>query len=336
MIKIGLIGLGNHMLSQMIPNLLKLPVVIMAVCDKEEEKLARVSRYLHLNREKCYLSWEEMLEKETLDGVICVADADLHYRAAAASLRRRIPVFVEKTPCLSAVQAAKLCCLQKEYNCFGMAGFNRRYATSYRMMKKVIGTEAFGNPCLYMAKYNSSPYRDSRYFVLNHVIHHLDLMRYLLGEIDRIDAQRIEIADGKTGYHIRFRSVSGCMGFLQSASLQWESYPMERVEITGNGCCITADNVKSLQYNRPVSAKTERYPILGEEDSLCWNYNQGHSSMYSHYGYERELADFVKAVRDGKQPENTFDDVYGTMLLYERLLENSVDLQMSLTIEQDI
>ena len=66
---------------------------------------------------------------------------------------------------------------------------------------------------LYLAKYNSSAYSDSQYFVFNHVIHHLDLMRYLLGEIDSIDAQRIEKADGMTGYHIRFRSVSGCMGF---------------------------------------------------------------------------------------------------------------------------
>lgn len=154
------------------------------------------------------------------------------------------------------------------------------------------------------------------------LIHHLDLMRYLLGEIDSIDAQRIEKADGMTGYHIRFRSVSGCMGFLQSASLQCEAYPVERVEITGDGCCVTADNVKTLQYNRPVSAKTEKNPLLGEHDSLCWNYNQGHSSMYGHYGYERELADFVEAVQEGSRPENTFDDICGTMLLYERLLEH--------------
>lgn len=322
MVKIGLVGLGKHMLSQMIPNLLRLPVIITAVCDKDGDKLRQIRRILHLDSEKCYLSWEQMLEKEALDGVICVADANLHYMVSKTSLQRGIPVFVEKTPCRSAAQAAELCRLQKEHHCFGMAGFNRRYTTAYRMMKEVTESEAFGRPCLYLAKYNSSAYSDSQYFVFNHVIHHLDLMRYLLGEIDSIDAQRIEKADGMTGYHIRFRSVSGCMGFLQSASLQCEAYPVERVEITGDGCCVTADNVKTLQYNRPVSAKTEKNPLLGEHDSLCWNYNQGHSSMYGHYGYERELADFVEAVQAGGRPENTFDDICGTMLLYERLLEH--------------
>lgn len=323
-VKIGLVGLGNHMISQMIPNLLKLPAAVTAVCDKREDRLERIRCILHLEKEKCFTSWKQMLEQEELDGVICVADAGLHYEVAEASLERRIPVFVEKTPCQSAAQAAELCRLQKKYGCFGMAGFNRRYTTSYRMMRELLNREEFGQPCLYMAKYNSSAYADSRYFVFNHVIHHLDLMRYLLGEINRIDAQKIEIADGKIGYHIRFQTAAGVLGFLQSASLQWESYPMERVEITGNGCCVIADNVKTLQYNRPVSARMEKNPLLGTNDTLCWNYNQGHSSMYSHYGYERELADFVEAVREGKVPENTFDDVYGTMLLYEKLLENTL------------
>lgn len=322
-VRIGLVGLGRHMLSQIIPNLMKLPVVITAVCDREEEKLERLRFCLPVDRASCYTSWEQMLERERLDGVICVADAGLHYEVAAASLRHRIPVFVEKTPCQSAAQAYELCGLQKEYQCFGMAGFNRRYTTSYRMMRKILRSEEFGRPLLYMAKYNSSQYGSSRYFVFNHVIHHLDLMRYLLGEIDTVEAQKTEIADGKIGYHIRFRSASGVMGFLQSASLQCESYPMERVEITGDGRCLIADNVKTLRYNRPVSSKTEMDPTLGADDALCWNYNQGHSSMYSHYGYERELADFVGAVKEGRRPENTFDDVYGTMLLYEKLLENS-------------
>ena len=322
-VRVGLVGLGDHMISQIIPNLLKLPVAIAAVCDREEERLERIRYYLSLDKTRCYIWFGQMLEREDLDGVICVANAGLHYEVAAASLRHRVPVFVEKTPCQSAAQASKLCSLQKEYGCFGMAGFNRRYTTSYRMMKRVLDAGEFGHPYLYMAKYNSSAYGSSRYFVFNHVIHHLDLMRYLLGEIDTIEAEKIEIEDGKSGYHIRFRSVSGVLGFLQSSSLQCESYPMERVEITGEGQCLIADNVKTLQYNRAVSSRTEKNPVLETDDALCWNYNQGHSSMYSHYGYERELADFVEAVKEGRHPENTFDDIYGTMLLYEKLIGNS-------------
>lgn len=56
MVKIGLVGLGKHMLSQMIPNLLRLPVSITAVCDKDGDKLRQIRRILHLDSEKCYLS----------------------------------------------------------------------------------------------------------------------------------------------------------------------------------------------------------------------------------------------------------------------------------------
>lgn len=327
MIRTALIGLGNHMISRIYPTLFRLPVQIAAVCDKDPEKLARFRQFAPIPEEKCYLFFEEMLEKERPDAAVCVGNALLHYQAAAACLSRGIPVFVEKTPCESAAQAGELCRLEAKSGCFAMAGFNRRFSTSYRMMKKLISSEEFGKPYLYLAKYNSSEYPGDGYFVFNHVIHHLDLMRYLVGEIRDIQAVKVKVTERKVGYHINFVSESGVMGFLQSSSLQCESYPMERVEITGDGSVVIADNVKGLVYNRLTDNKTQAEPALvQEQDAVSWNYNQGHSSMYSHYGYERELACFFDAVEGKRPPENTFDEVKKTMELYERMLESTREL----------
>lgn len=328
MVRTALIGLGNHMISQIYPTLFKLPVQIVAVCDREPEKLERFRQFCPIPEGKCYLSFQEMLEAEKPEAVVCVGNALLHYQAAAACLSHRIPVFVEKTPCESAAQARELCRLEEESGCFAMAGFNRRFSTSYRMMKKLICAEEFGKPYLYLAKYNSSEYPNDDYFVFNHVIHHLDLMRYLLGEIRDIQAMKVKVSEKKVGYHIHFVSESGVMGFLQSSSLQCESYPMERVEITGNGSVVIADNVKGLVYNRFTANKTQAEPaLIPEQDAVSWNYNQGHSSMYSHYGYERELACFFDAVEGKRPPENTFGEVKRTMELYERLLGSTRELQ---------
>lgn len=38
MIRVGLIGLGNHMTTQIVPRLLNLPVIIASVCDKDIKK----------------------------------------------------------------------------------------------------------------------------------------------------------------------------------------------------------------------------------------------------------------------------------------------------------
>lgn len=327
MIRTALVGLGNHMVSQIFPTLFKLPVQIAAVCDRDREKLERFRRFCPVQEEKCYLSYAEMIEKEKPEAVVCVGNAALHYSAAAVCLKHKIPVFVEKTPCESAAQAQELCRLEAESGCFAMAGFNRRFSTSYRMMKRLIHSEEFGKPCLYLAKYNSSEYPDDSYFVFNHVIHHLDLMRYLLGEIQEIEAVKMKFSERRVGYHISFISESGVMGFLQSSSLQCESYPMERVEITGDKSVAIADNVKGLIYNRFTANKTQAEPeLVQKEDALSWNYNQGHSSMYSHYGYERELACFFDAVQGKREPENTFGEVKKTMELYERLLQNTRQL----------
>ena len=323
MIRVGLIGLGNHMTTQIVPRLLNLPVIIASVCDKDIKKMIKFCTHFPLSKEHCYITFTEMMEKEELDAVVCVGNAKLHYEGAKASLLHHLPVFVEKTPCENTIQAKELRKLQIENNCFGMAGFNRRFTTSYRLMRQIINDDKFGRPYMYMAKYNSSPYPDSDYFLFNHVIHHLDLMRYLIGEIQEIYAEKKVITTQKTGYHIRFISESGILGFLQTASIQCESYPMERVEIAGNGGNVIVDNVKTLQYNRHSINKTEINPSISEgENTLCWNYNQGHSSMYSHYGYERELDCFVKAVLGEGKAENTFEEVEKTMALYENLLEH--------------
>ena len=326
-VKIGLVGLGNHMLGGIYGMLLKLPVKLEAVCDIDGERLQRFSDLSGIPASKCYEDYHKMLQNENLDAVLCSGSAELHYQVAKAALMRGISVFVEKPPCLNYKQAVELADLQKENQCFGMAGFNRRFATSYRMMKEIIETKEFGKPYLYMAKYNSSAYRDEEFFVFNHITHHLDLMRYLCGEIREIRAEKIVLTSEKVGYHIRFVSESGIMGFLQSASLQCESYPAERVEITGDGTCVLVDNVKRLEYNRLVSPKIDGNPHLSEkDDALCWNYNHGHSSFYSHYGFERELGHFFESVREKRAPEHTLADMPGTMRLYEELKKNTVEI----------
>ena len=57
-----------------------------------------------------------------------------------------------------------------------------------------------------------------------------------------------------------------------------------------------------------------------------WNYNLGHSSLYGHYGFERELESYIDALRGKAKPAATFADVAGTMKLYETLVKNCIQV----------
>lgn len=322
-VKLGLIGLGDHMYYRLYPMTDRLPVTLTAVCDRDEEKCRRFTTRYMVNR--VYRDMEEMLDQEELDGVLCAGNAGLHFQAAQSCMRRGISPFVEKTPCETYQQAIKLRELEQQTGCFTMVGFNRRFATAYQMAKELISRETFGKPMLYMAKYHSSPYASDEYFLLNHVIHHLDLARYFMGEIREIHGEKIIIDKKRVGYHIRFITQQGALGFLETSSLQQEDYPVERVEITGYGQNVIVDNVKHLEYNRPVSDKRVLSPILEDAGALKgWNLNLGHSSWYSHYGFERELQHYIDAVRGVIEPTATFKDVVGTMKLYQELETHSI------------
>lgn len=319
--RVALVGLGDHMLYRLYPCLLPLPIELAAVCDCDPERLKRFCA--KSAAVQTYTDYRTMLDAEKPDAVVCAGNAQLHYEVSKACMLQGISPFVEKTPCLTLAQAEELRALEKRAGCFTMVGFNRRFTTSYRMAREILNREEFGAPLLYTAKYNASPYPSDDYFLLNHVIHHLDLARFFLGEITEIHGDKISLGDGKSGFHITFVSAGGVLGFLQSACLQQEPYPMERVEITSYGHNLIVDNVKNLEYNRPTDAKQQRDPVLSPgKDTACWNYNHGHSSLYGHYGFERELACYIDAVLTHTVPESTWKDIVGTMELYEKLKNN--------------
>ena len=327
-IPLALIGLGDHMYSRLYPLVLSREFDLAAVCDRDEARLARFAgRYA---ARRLYTDLETMLNETKPAAVICAGPARLHYEAARACMLRGISPFVEKTPCETTAQALELYGLEQKTGCFTMTGFNRRFATAYMLAKEIADSPDFGAPLMYTAKYNASPYASREYFLFNHVIHHLDIARFFLGDITSISADMRVLSGREVCCHIRFFTATGAMGFIQSACVGCESYPMERVEVTGRAGNIIIDNVKDLSYNRNADARQGPLPapLRQETDCLRWNINHGHSSLYGHYGFERELDIYLACIAEGRRPPLTFADTVQTMLLYERLLENIVEMKV--------
>lgn len=319
-VRLALVGLGDHILRRLYPLLAGMSVKLVAACDLNRERQLRFAEFYAVP--KLYTNYREMFEQESIDAVLCAGNAQLHYEVAKTCMLKGISPFVEKTPCVSLAQAEELLELQHQTGCFTMVGFNRRFATSYQMAHEIILQQSFGQPLTYMAKYNSSAYSSESYFLLNHVIHHLDLARYFLGEIDSIKVDRIGLNDRQVGYHLTFVSRNGTQGFIQSASTQQETFPSERVEFTSLGQNVMIDNVKGLEHHRAADPLNQPMFRLDEnQNALCWLPNHGHSSLYGHYGFERELAVYLTAIQQGTRPDSTFEEVTGTIKLYEQVVQ---------------
>jgi predicted dehydrogenase len=300
-----------------------LPVHVQGICDTDSARLDRFAQFYHV--EKQYLDYREMIQKERPDAVLCVVNADIHYEVAKFCLEAGVHVFVEKTPCQTAAQAEELSKLQDEKGTFVSVGFNRRYVTSYMLAKEIVSRSEFGKIAMYYSKFNANPYGSIDYFVFNHIIHHLDLARYLLGEISNISLQQtiIDRAKGSGSFAVHFTAAeSGAIGTIQAASVLSEAYPMERLDIAGTGGNIVVDNVRDLRYNRTGPRRDLNFsePLRNDSDCLIWNLSPGYgigAGIFSYLGFEAELAEFFSAVLGGPTPKCTVKQSIGTMKAME-------------------
>lgn len=320
MVKVALVGIGQHMQRILYPALLDCPVEIVAICDADMDK-AQVFASTH-RVGRVYPNAELLCVNEPVDAVVCAANSTAHYEVARLCASQGIPVFIEKTPCDTREQARMLAELEARQHVLIQTGFNRRFATGYIMAKEIIGRETFGRPTQFFSKFNASPYANERFFLTNHVLHHLDLARFFLGELQDLHLRRVCVDKNRFGFQLDAVSSGGAVVCIQSNSLQDIHYPMERVEITGIGQLVVIDNMRSLQYHRPATDKShaETARMCDGADALCWHLNLGYPFVNEGLGNEDEIRHFIDAVRGTCAPLLPFSESLGSMeLLYDVL-----------------
>jgi predicted dehydrogenase len=318
---IGIVGCGGHMYEFLYNCLKWVPnVSVAAVCDIDESKLYRFTAMYNIpNR---YTDYNEMFAKESLDAIIVVINETRHFAVAKAAMLAGINVFVEKTPSNSTQEAEELASIQEQTGKTTMVGFNRRFMTSYALAKEISERPEFGDVLMYQSQFNTSSYRNDAFFKCNHIIHHLDLARFLLGELELTHVQRVAVSEQMVGYTISLRSEKGAIGTIQSGSLLDEQYPMERLELIGNRRNVVVDNVKSVVYNRPPSHPKDKfkpYALNDGGDALMWNMSHGQYPRFSNHGYEDEIHYFLTSIREGRKPEPSIADSVKTMKLLDQL-----------------
>jgi predicted dehydrogenase len=320
--RIALIGLGNHAYQTYYNSTRWAPAhELVAVCDVLPERIERFTRLYAVPRS--YTDYREMLAAEQLDAVLVQIGHAGNGGAIRAAIEARVHVLVEKTPVATTAEADELVELQRSRGVHVMVGFNRRYMTSYVMAKEIVGRAEFGGVHLYHSQFHASPY-DEAAFTINHIIHHLDLARWLLGEIELTHVQHAVVGERREAYSIAFEAQAGTIGTIQAGSTLDEAYPIERLELVGSGRNVVVDSAKSLVYNRPPLRRKETFELFALEeggDALVWNPSHGVYPRFTHQGYENAIHAFVTGLQRGTEPGPSLADARRSIALVERLEE---------------
>jgi predicted dehydrogenase len=235
--RIAVIGTGEIATNFHLPSLRKLArdgrCVLAAVCDLDRRAAARAARAFGAKRS--YGDALAMLDAEKPDGVVVLVPIAATAAVAGAVLRRGYPTLLEKPPGASSAQCRQLIRDARAGKARDCVSFNRRFCPVLVQGKREI--LKFGATKGASARMVRTR-RTEPDFLFGTGIHSLDALRYLAGDIERVDTDRRTLAgDEQPSFTVTIGYRSGAAGSLcvrPEGGVQ-----LERYELFGNGAVAT-------------------------------------------------------------------------------------------------
>jgi predicted dehydrogenase len=208
-VRLAVIGLGmiGKLHAETLRKIEELEFVAVADVDEKHRQTAETLGVPY------YRSYEEMIAKEKIDGVVAAVPNDLHLPVGKTCAEKGLHLLVEKPIAGTLAEADALCAAAKKNGVHLMIGHHRRHNPHINALRetvrgggigKLIGVNAiwailkpknyFTGPFSWRTKKGAGP-------MLINVIHEIDNLRYICGEITRLyaevshGARKFEVAD---------------------------------------------------------------------------------------------------------------------------------------------
>jgi len=255
---------------------------------------------------------EDMLAHRPMDLVLVGTPSGLHAEHARAAARRGLHVLVEKPLDITTERIDALIdeCDRARVK-LGVI-FQDRTAPHLQWLKQLIAQGALGKPILASARvkwyrppeyYAGSRWRgtwalDGGGALMNQGIHSVDLLLWLLGDVERVYAttrtalHAIETEDTAVAC---LEFAGGAVGTLDVTTAAFPGFP-RHVELTGSEGTIVVerDHVVSVELRTPRAPPP---PDEGEANASATS-----PVVSDARGHRRVLEDFVSAIRTGAAP----------------------------------
>src|SRR6185437_13031117 len=105
-LRIGMVGVGSHAYRNILPALHYLPVSLVALCDLNEDLLARTAA--EYPGTTTFTEAARMYAEMNLDAVLLVAGPRHHPTLAIDAMRAGVHVWMEKPPAVGAAEVKRM------------------------------------------------------------------------------------------------------------------------------------------------------------------------------------------------------------------------------------
>ncbi len=320
------IGCGTHANEMLLPQLMRHDVTLAVLCDTDADRLARTAARFGVPPERTTRDWREVLNRNDIDALGLAIGPQGHFDIGLAAIERRLPVFMEKPPAPTALQAHQLAEASMRQGVPVVVGFMKRYSTANRIASNIVLSPEFGERASFLGQYMTAPTyftKDPDYsgFYLHHCVHYFDLVPHLMGEVETISARRHELAPGKLLLHVDFRFTGGALGTLVVGTHQSRGTPMEWWQVMGDHRRVEVRNVHEVRYYRapPFKVSDRNATLADGVDTLVWEPNMTAAANEDHKGYHALLGEFVRAHREPVDAPTIADGARAMRLLEQAI-----------------
>ena len=275
-----------------------------AICDLDKSRADRMASKYGWNT--TYTDYHEMIDNETLDGVIVCVGAKYAPTVSIDVLKKGLPIFIEKPSSSFYEDTARVAQAARETGLIAQVGHQKRHGLAYkRAMDIVADTDRFGNIIQIESKMHGFTVFPTFYTcMLEWQCHNLDIVRAFCGDIVSIEAKAYRNSDstGALGALLQFKS--GAVGTLGWGTYGGPGQFSERIEMISD-------------KGKGVIIKNACEVILCDEDvgehwTHDWNpISKNQSHVFN--GYVYEMLHFIDCVQNGKTPSPSIFDEEKTM-----------------------
>ena len=343
-VRLGLIGMGL-IGTPHARTLQKVDECALVAISDIDEKYAEAATKLGVNY---YRDYAEMIKKEKLQGVIIATPNHLHAPMGITCAQQGLHLFVEKPIAQDLSEADRLIEAAKQNGVRILVGHQRRFNARVEKAREIVRGGELGK--LVGATITWALLKPPEYFegpfawrknegggpILINLIHEIDNLRYICGEIDEVFAvasNRVRNFSVEDSAAVIFRFENGAVGtaFVSDCVPSMSAYEATTGEnpliphdfgncyhFYGTDASLLFPQLKKLFYSDPAR--------------LGWHYpitEQGLQVIQEDDPYVKEFRHFAKVIRGEESPRISGEDG-------RRTLEVTLAIQRSGETEQPV
>lgn len=276
-------------------------------------------RFAQQNACTFYVSLADMLADPDVDIVTVCTPSGAHMEPAVAAANAGKHVIVEKPLEITLKRCDKIIEACDKNGVVCSAIFPSRFHESSKIMKKAVDKGKFGTLAMadaYVKWFRTQEYYDSGQWrgtwaldgggaLMNQAIHSVDLLAWLMGDVESITAhtatlahERIEVEDVAVA---TLRFANGALGTLEASTAAYPGY-LKKIELYGSkgSAVLEEEDIKIWDFAKPTKADTALLEQMKGRTKTGGG--AADPSAIGYHGHTAQFKDVLKAIKNGTRP----------------------------------